>query len=1119
MLVRAKRVWWLFFSLGLPLVILGWLPGQITEQAAASSHPVIINEWSQGDGGSREWVELLVVNGPVDLRGWDLGDSSAGDLVFSTDSLWSAVPTGTLVVIYNGNDRDALLPPDDTSLSDCVLVVPHNDPAYFSGSWPAFSNSTASDNPHLRDENDVTVHDFSVEPGTGLHAGTAETAVFDGNTTTQLADPTQWHTTSATNATPGAGNGGNNSVWANSLCSAVSTPDLIVHKSAPATIIAGQTIRYQISLSNTGNLTATNVHLTDTLPAGLTYVTDDSGFPLAQPGNSQLVWQVGTLPVGSLFTFQVTATTSLTQSGLITNQVVIGSSYSELVTANNVAFASTYVNSSGVLIDAVLYDGYESNDADEAVALRNISPVTATIGGWQLSDGSTTAVITTTNFPIPPGQVIWLAKDKTAFQRQFGYPPDLVVSNWPGFANTGDEVLLLNASGDLVDVLVYEGGDTNQSGWSGTAVQPYQVSNVFGAEGQILYRKRDQKTGQPVADTNTAADWAQDPDDVINGRKVRYPGWRLDDYFFTAKITETAVLTVAIAPDNAYQTIINHLNAAQTSIQIETLTFENLGLADALIQAAQRGVNVTILLEGAPSGGLPDQEKYICQQLEAAGGQCWFMISNDTTNTHDRYRFMHAKFILIDNQIAILGSENLSPNSLPYDDKSDGTAGRRGVILLTNATGVITHLQTLFTHDFDPARYADLFRWTITDTTYGLPSPGFVPITVTGGTTYTVRYPAPSTFTGQFAFEIVQSPENSLRDVDGLLGLINQAGNGDTVLVEQLSERPYWGTTTSNPTDDPNPRLEAYINAARRGATVRLLLDELFDDPSSPVSNHATCDYVNQIAQNETLDLKCQVGNPAGMGIHNKMILAEINGRGYIHIGSWNGTEQSSKGNREVALQIQSNEAYNLLADMFYRDWPYRIYMPVILHNFVGPANHPLISEILYDSTGADEAEFIELANPTASDINLSNYTLGDAVNQTDFEDVRRFPAGTILPAQGTLIIARSAVAFQAEFGKWPDFEIEETDATIPNLIDDPTWGDPATILQLGNNGDEIILRDPNGQPVDVVTYGNGNYPGVTPCPLVTTFNHSLERFPWWRDTNNCDFREQSSPTPGILAE
>ena len=25
--------------------------------------------------GSKEWVELLVVNGPVDMRGWDLGDS------------------------------------------------------------------------------------------------------------------------------------------------------------------------------------------------------------------------------------------------------------------------------------------------------------------------------------------------------------------------------------------------------------------------------------------------------------------------------------------------------------------------------------------------------------------------------------------------------------------------------------------------------------------------------------------------------------------------------------------------------------------------------------------------------------------------------------------------------------------------------------------------------------------------------------------------------------------------------------------------------------------------------------------------------------------------------------
>ena len=784
--------------------------------------------------------------------------------------------------------------------------------------------------------------------------------------------------------------------------------------------------------------------------------------------------------------------------------------------------------SSIVLIDAILYDGQESGEPDEAVQLRNVSASSVNIGNWQLSDYAAHTIVIPSGTILLPQQTVWLSKNGAAFGRQFGFAPGFEATDsspdipnlsgsWPGFANAGDAVILQDETDTLIDALVYEEGDTSQTGWSGTAVSPYSGGSLFGQEGQILYRRRDQATGQPVADTNTAADWAQGMDDVINGRKILYPGWDLDTFFFTTQVTETAVLTIAIAPDNACQAIIDEINRAAASIEIESLTFENVAISAALIQAANRGVSVTVLLEGSPTGGLSDQEKFICQQLELAGGRCWFMISDNGLDIADRYRYLHAKFILIDDQRVIISSENLSPNSLPDDDKSDGTWGRRGVALVTGAAGVVNHVQQIFNLDFDLAHHSD-----ITGTSYiGPPPVGFMPNTETGGVTYTVRYTAPASFVGTFAFELVQSPENSLRDQDGLLGLINRAGAGDTVLVEQLAERPYWGASTSNPTDDPNPRLEAYISAARRGATVRLLLDEFFDD-GGVVSNSATCQYVKTIAQTESLALDCALGNPAGLGIHNKMVLVQVNGRGTIHVGSLNGSEQSSKGNRELALQVQSDGAYTRLADMFNRDWPYRNYLPLILNNFIGPADHVLISEILYDSPGyPDDAEFIELVNPTGAPIDLSNYSLGDAVNRTDYEDVRRFPANTIINAHSTLLIATTASGFLAEYGLKPDFEILDTDTAVPDLIDDTTWGDTSTYLRLGNSGDEVILRNTADEMVDVVTYGSGSYPGVTACPLVVIANASLERRPYWRDTDDClvDFAENPFPTPGALPQ
>ena len=295
--------------------------------------------------------------------------------------------------------------------------------------------------------------------------------------------------------------------------------------------------------------------------------------------------------------------------------------------------------------------------------------------------------------------------------------------------------------------------------------------------------------------------------------------------------------------------------------------------------------------------------------------------------------------------------------------------------------------------------------------------------------------------------------------------------------------------------------------------------DSFFDDDRKPDSNWATCRQVNQAAAVEKLDLKCELANPAGLGLHNKMFLAEIGGRGYIFAGSINGTELSNKGNREVALMFQSDAAYALLADMFTRDWPHTVRMPLIFNNYIGPAQHILISEVLYDPPGVDDAEFIELYNPTPWQLDLTGHSIGDALERSDFEDVRRFPTGTYLSPDSTLVIAATATGFFSQFGIKPDFEILDSDPTVPNLLDDKNWGDPAAFLQLANGGDEVIIRDPADRIIEAIAYGSGQVPGNISCPLTTLAGAALERYPPWRDTDNCsvDFREWPYPNPGSV--
>ncbi len=610
--------------------------------------------------------------------------------------------------------------------------------------------------------------------------------------------------------------------------------------------------------------------------------------------------------------------------------------------------------SSSVLIASIYPDTYLAGEPDEAFQLINISASPIDLSNWTVTDFEGTITL---SGPLASGQTIWIAREAASFYLEFGFKPDyeyqldsdpavpnLARSGSLALANPGDQLILFNASSVLIDSVVFQGGATTGTDWSGAAVNAYTQS-VFGQEGQILYRKRDQATGRPVPDTDTAADWAQATDDPINGKKVQYPGWDLDRYFFIHQVTQTATITYAVAPDALYNTVATYIGQASQSIYYEGYTFDNAHLADLMSTtlAAHPGMDVTLLLEGGPVGGIENQDKRNCQVIETAGGRCWFIIndSNATPVIHDRYNFQHAKFMIIDNKYLLTGSENLNYTSMPADDKSDGTSGNRGVWLITDSPDLIAYALDIFNHDLDPTHHRDLRRWSAADPTYGAPPGGFVPNYSSGGSFYTTTFTTPFSAGGNFSFEVVQSPDNSLRSNGGLLGMVARAGAGDTVLIEQLYEHPFWGPASSNPTNDPNPRLEAYIAAARRGASVYLLLDSVFDIVSDSRSNMATCGYVTTLAAAESLNLFCRRGNPTGTGIHNKMILVKAAGQGFTHVGSINGSENSSKANRELAVQVKSTAAHDYLAGVFWHDWvltggvlpppDHKTYLPIVI--------------------------------------------------------------------------------------------------------------------------------------------------------------------------------------------
>jgi hypothetical protein len=83
------------------------------------------------------------------------------------------------------------------------------------------------------------------------------------------------------------------------------------------------------------------------------------------------------------------------------------------------------------------------------------------------------------------------------------------------------------------------------------------------------------------------------------------------------------------------------------------------------------------------------------------------------------------------------------------------------------------------------------------------------------------------------------------------------------------------------------------IEAARRGAKVRLPLDSFFNEPEANRSNQATVEYLAAIAAEGLL----------------------------LRVGSLNGGEISRKVNREVVLMMDHSLVYDRLLEAFLHDW------------------------------------------------------------------------------------------------------------------------------------------------------------------------------------------------------
>jgi phosphatidylserine/phosphatidylglycerophosphate/cardiolipin synthase-like enzyme len=285
---------------------------------------------------------------------------------------------------------------------------------------------------------------------------------------------------------------------------------------------------------------------------------------------------------------------------------------------------------------------------------------------------------------------------------------------------------------------------------------------------------------------------------------------------------------------------------------------------DLVLDAFDRGVNVFLLLEGNPIGGINTEELYIAAEIRARGGEVRF--ANDPF-------INHAKYVVIDRETTMIKTENWKNTGIPYNN----TFGNRGWDIVIRDKAVANYFKAVFVDDFQRGK-VDLPAGLETEIiSRDIPKSAYIPVFV------------PLTLNCNFTLLPVLAPDTAMSN-ETILGAIDEAE--ESFLVQQFSTGRFWA-------EADNPLILALIEAARRGCEVKVLLDSKYLDGTN--NNDEVISWLRQVAAAENLDLEAE--------------LADLNGLGSLN---WNA---NSIHNREAGVIIENAEIASFYHAAFFHDW------------------------------------------------------------------------------------------------------------------------------------------------------------------------------------------------------
>jgi len=494
----------------------------------------------------------------------------------------------------------------------------------------------------------------------------------------------------------------------------------------------------------------------------------------------------------------------------------------------------------------------------EFITISNYGPA-VDVRGWMLSDGEG-SVTFNSSFAIPSGgSLTWTAPG--SFFREL-YPDEsslssdrstVVVKGSLKLADTGDQVFLFDENGNLRDVVCY-GNIEPQAPWTGP---PAALK-----KGNVLIR-----TG--VATGNN--DWAQAVPGIFSISTANYP----------------VEVRPVLYPDGALPELVREIDRSRSEVRLACYLMENWTLARHLAGASVRGVNVTVLLEGRPVGGVSENGAAIAYYLQDSGVEVWTMRSGDSFR---RYDYLHAKYAVFDGTRLFVASENMADSSF---------SSNRGWAAIVEGRQISSVAEKVFERDL-AAKGVDVFPL---NTSLAR---------VEGGPGRLLKVLPPEAGTYAASASLVTSPGDVRNDLIELI-----SGAQERILVQQMRIDEAW-------LDGENV-LSFLCGAADRGVSVRIQLDSGL---GTEEGNTLVAGVLNRRALEEGWDLECRLTDdrsPFGR-LHNKGVIVDDT----VVVGSANWVDGSMLRNREMAVMLRSERLVEVFVQWFEDDWKGDAVPPVI---------------------------------------------------------------------------------------------------------------------------------------------------------------------------------------------